>query len=330
MFRKYLHLTCLVLLSFSACNGLDNDTQFETATRSSFFLGTNNSDGNTTLIRTDGETLFPDWQLGFGVSSTSLSDFSLKETQGLICDPEDRELLVIDMQNESIERTIAFSTIAIIDFIPHFAEQGDKFIFVSDSINSKIAFIKLKKSGYESFFFDVDLPPRDLIFNGGKFYVQLGCCDLAIYHELANAEVARFSFEYPLSSFAVDGISNVRAITLDTAGISYLSIIDANGDNLVTTESPTFFSKLRYSPWTSKVYGTEYLEDIYRTTVLINAPGHTVTDSVWGFEPDFFEGILYYQWRDSITKYDLNSTEVLWRMHYPYSLDKGFHYIDIE
>lgn len=315
---KLQWLWVIPVLAFVGCNGFDNDEDWEVVTQSTFFTVQDTGSGANSIWEATPAGLNPDWHIQFGISSSNPVSFSVFNDKALICDPLTDRILRIDLANEEIDET----------FEPelgtaHLATEGFKYICAADSVNGRLLFLKLRNAKESTL--ATSFSPKRLLFNGGKFYVQEGCCTVGIYHESALALITRIEFEGEIIQMAFDKNFTLKVITKGIPNNLQYGI-SASADLLTQGASNAPFQGIRYSDVLIRRYGKEYLEDIIQNENLLNIPEWT--DSVNAFEADFREGTVYYVWNDSIHRKEIGSDSLTWKAFLGGQILETNHYRD--
>ena len=303
------------MLGFAACRGLDNDVDYEIRTQASFFLTEPVNGTGRSVVRLQDSLLIPDWNAAQGISNTHLSDLAGRESTIWLSSGEEQRILEIDLANGETEE---YSNLGM---RPHFISPGLRYMMMCDTLDGKLGFLRYRTGEVQEV--PVAGAPSRVVYNNEKFYLQLDTGSIAIYNERALTPVKQIDLGNHIFDIQLDKFRNCRVESSDGTQ-NYLSIIEANGDFLLSENGGNANRKTRNTPYLTSRFETEYLNDVNLNGFDLNII--EISDSVDNFEVDFFEGRLFYSWQDSLTRYDLHSRSFIDRLPFPFQMIRSWHY----
>ena len=288
--------TILLIFSLTGC-AFDDDTRFVPKTRASFFRVQDSVTQEYSLLKLENQTLTPDWNTTCGVNSQGLSAVQIN-TRGLwLADIQNKKLLLTNPADGSKEMEWKMDA-----WFPHYFMPGKKYILVSDTATSKSIFAWAKKDKLHDTKFQPG-PPRNCIYNAGKFYLLKGCCSVSVISEDAGVEIFSFTTTDTLTELGMNAYFYIYVFGQGSSG-KVIYGIDPN-TNLISPPNPQSYDRAELSPWFRTTFGREYLDLVSIKDTVLNVPGFPHFANA--FSCDFFNSMLYYQWQDSLYSYDLIS-----------------------
>lgn len=286
---RYLSATLvLTLLMLQGCRSLDDDSEFEIKTYSSFFLvKKNNGDQSLYQYRQADHRLDSAWNVKVGVPDAELSDALMKDNFVWIANATQHLVLQANPSSGIVNESFSHLSIA-----PHHFSIGEHQVLISDTVANKVAFLKRRNGHLQEIEFEGK--PGKSIYNSGKFYLQVDDSLVAIYDETALTVRATIHIGLLIDELLLDRYHTIIVMAHDSS-TTFKALITANADYLVGDVFPVLFSKYRPTPYFTAQFGSEYLHDLELLNGnILNEIGFVRADSVLDFEADFFEGTLFY------------------------------------
>lgn len=303
------------LLSQTACT-FENDEEYEVAVRASYFKVLDQQ-GNPHLHQYINGTFITDWTSRFN-SGGSFGDFSARGNSLWFSEPGNGKIVEADLTDESILRQAEGLSVR-----PDLISLGETYLLIADSTNEKLGFWHLRKEDFQEV--PVSGKPGGVVYNNRKFYLLLDTSKVALYNELALSPIAEFDLGFRITELQFDKFFNLRA-TGEQSGEPYFAIIDANGNYVSREAAPFGFTKVRYSPYLSQRFETEFLDQVGIRDLLIS-PTLPGVDSASNLEVDFFSGLLFYTYRDTFYQYNLNTFQSATPEPFSFQMVKSFHHL---
>lgn len=149
-----------------------------------------------------------------------------------------------------------------------------------------------------------------ILYSAGKFYLTFANNQTAIFSEKALTELYRTKVAHPVSDMQLDRFRRVWLIGSDSAGIRYTRL-DPNG-NVALPENQAIkgVRELRLSPYNSRPYERERIEDVY---LLPNGTIQGINDltNVLDVAVNFDASVFYAVGDSACVVYDANRKKVL-------------------
>lgn len=306
----------LTLFLATSCRGWDDDSGFAIRTRASFFLAPANG-GNTLLRYADGEMQVA-WNTKAGIPDVDLSDVDLRKNA--LWMSSGRRNLIAEVHPETGEVLRNFDNLPM---APHYLTVGEEQILAVDTIANSIMFIRIRNGKVTAAQFEGQ--PRFSIYSNSRFFLKNFAGSVSIIDEKALTARETLSFGNNIQDIQTNRYNNIYVLTSDSTA-KYWSLIPGNADYIERDNLPANYDKVRYTPYFSGRYGTEYLNDLQLVgSEIQTTKGTLLIPDADNFEVDFFGGSLFYTRADSMYVYDLNGETVLDSFPFAFSLENAWH-----
>ena len=168
-----------------------------------------------------------------------------------------------------------------------------------------------------------------------KFYVKEGEKNMGIYEETNFGKRVSLSFKYPIQDIQIDVNTSagiwVQTYFKDTTYQSSISLLSDsyNFPNQFHESKPNpNYTKKRYSPYSSKPFGKEYLNAVYffkGKCSLVSSVQNMVD-----FEMNFFESTLFYLKSSKLYLYKVTQKQSIELGTFSGSFLKSYFYLDFK
>lgn len=300
-----------------ACR-FDGDADYYPVTQKSFLLGEHLSSHTFEVLLIKDNTFIPNWEQNWAELNGTLSDMAGQNELLWLSSGEGERVLEIDAETEQIIRILETQ-----DVSPHYICPGTNYLFLSDTTQHQIAFVNRRTESL--IILATDSMPGEAHYVAPYFFLGLGKQSISIYHEDALTEIASLDVEQALIKLEYDHVQSLLClIQAHPDSQVYRRDIDIN--TLEISEVQDLGAQdIRYSPYTTSLYGKEWPFSVKSLANGIVAPA--AFDTVSSFEMDFFESRYYYVSRDSLHSYQIRSR--IRKNIGPYSgtLNKAYFYV---
>lgn len=312
--KKNLFLLACLLLALTACRDLDDDSEYAPFTEAGYFLCLDTNGIEYVIIRVDSGGVVTRWSNEQSLGQ--ITDMKGKGEDLYVASREANFIFHYDLVSGTIKEEWGYLPIR-----PDFICPGEKYLFISDSLDDQVGFLKLKNGDLVTQ--NVTGNPGRVTYNNGKFYVDVNGA-VTIFSETALTDYYSTPAVGDIIDLNVDGLRSLQALSADSAGFYNLTI-DGNGDILVAGPTAVSWRSARYSPWINQQFGSEFLENIYLNGTQLSLT--TIPDSADAFEVDFFESKLYAHWADSLRIRSLPGGSLIRSVYFPWMPLRAFFHI---
>jgi hypothetical protein len=302
--------------AFSACQSLDDDSNYEISTKASFFWA-KNPDGSHQLDRYAEGIIEESFNLKAGIPNEELTAANMVDNVLWLANGPKKTITAVGPESGSQIQRFPYLGIE-----PHFFAVGANQILIADSAQGKISFVK-RKNGKVQELPDVDRPGQCL-YNSGKFYLVHGGQYISTYDEQAMTAISTIDAGATIDFIQFDRYKTVYASAHDSSKF-YLARVSFNGME-VGDLFETNYSRLRTTPYFAATFGTEYLRSLQMVQGRLESDqAYEFARNVSDFEADFFEGWLYYRSNDTLFVKHIAQDSIHHALPYSRSLEAAFH-----
>lgn len=301
-----LLLLLIVTLLPIGCNRNDDALYAKRLDTSYFLIASRTVPGSTSITRVSGGNAQPNFQQVLGVAQPT--DVLVAGGFLYVADGAAPRIVKYSLDANTVAGT--FTTPGVVSGLA----AGDRFVLLLDA-NQNTVYLMNQQWGVAGFV-TVPLSFRPVVatYNADRFYIAGTAGQVAILNEVAVSVVTTLNVGTVWQA-QYAGINNGFSPQVYWRNAArtplFRSGIDANGNYLRDTVR-TSFGKIRLTPFSRTQFGTEWLTDITQTGNRLNVPA--LPDTVQNFEADFRTALLFYQSRDSLFRFNLQTArrEAAW------------------
>ncbi|HHG85330.1 MAG TPA: hypothetical protein ENJ82_11345 [Bacteroidetes bacterium] len=314
--KRLLIFAVSALLLTAGCRGWDDDSDFEIRTRARFFLASANS-GKTLIELRDG-VLKEAWNTKAGFPDRDLSDVSLRENAIWLSSGNQRSILKTNPETGEIQKSFTDLPIA-----PHYISVGNEQIIAADTVANALIFIKLRNGKVTQAIFEGQ--PGFSIYSNGRFYLKVNATQVWVMDEKALSPRAKLEIGAEILEFQLNRYNNVHVQSRDSVQL-FQAIIPGNADYISRENFAVTYQKIRYTPYFSARYDSEFLEDLQLLGTDLQTPKKVlILSGANNFEADFFGGTAYITRNDSLFLFDLASNQMQDSLPFPFEMEHVYH-----
>jgi hypothetical protein len=187
----------------------------------------------------------------------------------------------------------------------------------------------------ETKIFNLSEKPAIPVAANHKFYIKQGEKNMGIYEETNFGERENLVFNYPIQDIQVDVNTSagiwVQTKNQDTTYESSISLLSDSynfADRLRESKTNPPYTKKRYSPYSNKPFGKEYLYPVYlyKGKFSLIASVQNISD----FEMNFFESQVFYLKSSKLYHYNVAKKQTSELGAFSGSFLKSYFYLDFK
>lgn len=318
--RIYI-LASLLLLLFWGCRGWDDDSEYESRTRAAYFLCDQAGTGLNSVHKYSNGGLEMGWNQRFGIPDGEVGQLSSSSSSIWLSSGSQGRVLEIDPSEDATLQEIN---------LPHRADYfavGEREIMVVDTAANHHSFYNLRSGDLLTLELGGNNGP--VLYNSSNFYFRTDISTIQVIDEMAYTPRTSGTVTRPIVDMRFNRFKNVFLQTADSAGNYFVFLSGVDG-GLVSEEAAVNYQQVRHTPYLEARFGSEWVEDVRLENNRLVTGGQVLPDSASGFEVDFFEADLYYQWEDSLYKLDLETNTVTDRLFFDWDLRSSAYWLGRE